>query len=442
MILPPLTKKIHYAKPSQYINSLSRFARLWGNKKFQLFILTSLLALLLAGCQDRGVVGSKMPGRGLDVSADTFQIDAIGAVHLKPTTGNQHYFSAGKFHDPLFGNLTLTGLVQPTLANKDSSHSFANGTKIMLKLYIHHQGVYGDSSDAERFKLIAIDQKWRAKQWNIHEKVDLVPGSTVGTFSVKNQDSVMIPLSQSFVKKYKSFFQRTDSSRNLDYLNHLHGFAVVPQNAKKIVAFTPDSSSLVITNIKVHTDSTDKLDTLRNIGLRYWAYTLNRSDTTNSVPKTTKIFNTLESIAHFHFNISTNEVDPNNISKIELLIHRPQKQLQESIGQAGSHAIRPPNDTLNLYYRGGDKEEELLEAIYPAGIHPSYINGIYNKADSAYHFDITGNKIGWIFDSDSSQSFYIVPNFTDGIIRSSLLFNSQSSSHTSPKIIITHTHNK
>jgi hypothetical protein len=440
MILPPLIKKTQYAKLSQYINSLSRFAHLWGKKKFPLFIIISLLALLLAGCQDRGIVGSNMPGTGLDVSADTFQVKAIDAVHLEPTTGNQHYFSAGKFHDPLFGNLTLTGLMQPTLANKDSSHSFGSDTRIMLKLYIHHQGVYGDSLDAERFKLIAIDQKWRAKQWNIHEKVDLGSNSTVATFSVKNQDSVMVPLSQSFVKKYKSFFQRTDSSRNLDYLNQLHGFAVVPQNAKKIVAFTPDSSSLVITNIKVHTDSTDHLDTLRNIGLRYWAYTLNRSDTTNNVPKTTEIFNTLESIAHFHFAISTDQVDPNNISKIELLIHRPQQQLQASIGQAGSHAVRPPNDTLKLYYKGRD---DLLENIYPGpGIHSSYINGIYSQADSAYHFSITGNNISWIFDSDSSRSFYIVPNFTDGTIRSSLLFNSRSPSHTSPKIIITHTHNK
>jgi hypothetical protein len=441
MRLPILIKKNHHAKPPQNINSRSRLTHFAGEKKFQfLTILASLLLILqLTGCEDRGVVGSTLPGTGLKVTVDTFRINAINPVQLTAITGNQRYFSAGKFHDPLFGSVNISGLIEPLLASKDSSHSFGKDTKMMLKLFIHNKGVYGDSIGTEHFKLVAINQIWRAKQWNIHKKIHLVSGSTVGTFSVSNQDSVMIPLSDKFVQKYKTFYERTDTARNKDYLDQFHGLAVVPQNAQKIIAFDPFRSGLIIIDMNVHTDSTVQRDTLKNIGLRYWAYSLSRSDSSSNSSATIKVYNTLENIANFHFSLSSNQINPNNISKVELIISRPQQQLEASISQAGPHAVRPPNDTLKLYLSGAD---ELLESLDPGNGRPqSYVNGIYGKTDSAYHFNVT-RQIGWIFSPDSSRSFYIVPNFTDGIIRSSLLYNSKAAGHDVPKIIITHTHNK
>jgi hypothetical protein len=440
MKLPALIRKNHHAKTSRNISLRSRFIHLAGNKKLRLFsaLAALLLILQLTGCQDTGFVGSKLPGTGLKVSSDTFQVNAVHSVRLKAITGDQPFFSAGKFHDPLFGNVKVTGVIEPFLAPKDTSHSFGKDTKMLLKLLIHHKGVYGDSTSAEHFKLIAINQIWRAKQWNIHQKVHLVSGSDVASFSVKNQDSVMIPLSKKFARKYQTYYKRTDSTRNSDYLNHFHGLAVVPQNAKKIVAFDPVRSSLVIRGMNVKTDSTVQHDTL-NIGLRYWAYSLNRSDTSNSGSKTIKVYNTLENIANFNFSLSPEQIDPSNISKAELVISRTQKQLKTSISQAGPDAVRPANDTLKLYRRRGN---DLLESLDPGNSKPQpYVNGIYSKVDSAYHFNITGH-IGWIFSSDSSQSFYLVPNFTDGIIRSSLLYNGRAAKPVLPKIIITHTHNK
>jgi hypothetical protein len=131
----------------------------------------------------------------------------------------------------------------------------------------------------------------------------------------------------------------------------------------------------------------------------------------------------------FKIHLSSKEVDPTNVSRAELVIYRNNKRLEESLAAAGPHIVRPSIDTLRFQFAGTDELPQLINTGGVQGL------AVYNKADSSYHFRLTG-ILPNIENADSSLFLYITPGKNNGIIRSNLLFNNQAGK-ASPKIIIT-----
>lgn len=438
MTLANLIKKFNSFKITGAIHLFNPFAP--SRRKLLFPCLAIFLALLCAGCQESGLVGTKMPGNSLGVTTDTFEVAGTQSISLESVAGRRMYLSAGQFQDPLFGDIKVTDLLLPALVSYDSSYTFDQKSSLKLKLYIHTKSVYGDTTSREKFKLLPINEIWRGNQRKIHESLRLASGSAVGTFTAGRQDSMVIPISNGFWQEYLTYYRSTDSTRTTDYRDQFHGLAIVPQNSGKIVTINAVKSHFLVTGAKHQTDSTTTRDTLK-LGFKDWAYTLNRTNASQPDSGSTKIINTLENVLQLKVHLSTDDINPKNVSKAELVIYRNSQKLKTSLSGKGPNLTRPASDTLFLYRAGGDKDE-LLKTLDPVNSsRVPRIPAVYNEDDNAYHFLLTAN-LSWIINSNSNLSLYLVPNVNNGIIREGLLFNNRASDVLQPKIIVTHTNTK
>ena len=408
----------------------------WNRTSYPVSIILGFVVLVqLAGCRDSGTVGSVgLPSRSSEINTDTTQLSDLHTNALNAYSGDRSYFSAGHFQDPLFGDIKSIGLIKPNLASNNGNYFFDQKTQMKLKLIINKESVYGDPSAGEKFKLVEIAKPWRGQSWRLKNQVQLVQDSVVGSFTVTSNDSVTVPLSSHFVNKYGNYFNNTDSTRNTDYRRNFYGFALVPQNSNKILAFDPGNSYFIATNIKVSTDTTTQRDSL-HISPMGWAYNLNRKEASDSISGTTKVYNTLEKTLSFNYDFSSKNINPITLSKAELVIYRDELQYNNSIAQAGSNVERPKSGTLYLHLANSG---ELPQSIDPGS---PLISATYNDSDKAYHFNLTRLiKSGSLENIGSNMSFYIKSGRNDGVIRSNILFNSNAGTKA-PKIIITSTNN-
>jgi len=412
------------------------------------FILSIAILLQMGACSDSGSVGNGLPGPGSEVQVDTFNVTEIGADTLYSFSGNYGYFSVGRFQDPLFGEVNATALIKPALPDRsdNSTVSFGDNTQMTLYLAIHNETTYGDTLASVPFNLVEINELWRGREWKTTDEVPLV-GSPIASFTMNNQDTVKIEFSEEWVQKYGNYFNRPDSSdlnRDSLYVREFWGFAIVPQDGGKIITPNPYDSHIMATNMDVSADSITN-DSL-SIGLWDWAYSVDRADMNQGEAGSNKVISTLERVVHFDFDFSTENLNARNIAKAEIVIYRNNLLLEQSISQAGDAATRPPADTLRLHVVD---QEELPQSIDPGS--PLYsesqtspvqnrnLVGIYNEKDQAYHFNVTSYVASGRFGNLASRfSFYLTFKNSNGVMRSTVLYNADTEGKV-PKVIITST---
>ncbi len=416
------------------IRSLCKRLKRMLNGNFSLLAVISGIAVLLlfTGCESTGSVGDSLPSNSSDLIVDTVQVKPLHVDTLNAYSGDTRpYFSAGHFQDPLFGDVKATGLMKPALAPNGDSLQIDEDTKIKLKLAVNKEAAYGDTLAAEQFKLVEIARLWRGKDWRLDDKVPLVPGKTVASFKVTDEDTLEIPLSSDWVQKYAAFFNRPDSVGYSKYRHNFYGLALVPQDSGKIITINPRDSYFIATKIKVSTDSSTSRDSL-HIGLSNWAYSLNRSGTPPASAKTTKIYNTLARTLSFNIDFSSDSIEPSNVTKAELILYRDSLQLKQSLSQG---AVRPESGPLYLYYVDKD---EFPQSVDPGSPSPA-ARSIYKKSDDTYRLNITRLvRSGYFVKANPAMAFYIVLSSNNGVILSDILFNDEAG-EKSPKIIITST---
>ena len=397
-----------------------------------IFILA--LILQLNGCSDSGSVGGAIDDDQANLQVDTLEATQFGTEMLNSYTGNNRFISAGRFQDPLFGDIFAMGLFKPILADNSDTLSFNQDTEMILRLSINGETTYGDSLANVTYNLVEIAENWRAPAWRLNDEIQLFADTPVASFTVADKDTIEIPLSDEWVQKYGEFYNQTDSTRRSDYLDQFYGLAIVPQNSGRIITINPDSTEIQINNVEAQSDIVDD-DTLRARIFDY-AFSVDRTNEADIGPETTKIYNTLERVITLDFDFSSDAFKSINIAKAELVIYRDSLMLGESISQAGENTVRPSAGPLRLHLVEGD---ELPQSIDPGS---PIAGGNYSEKDQAYHFNLT-NLIsqGFFQQADSSLKLYITQRTNGGVIRSNLLFNNQSGEN-SPKLIITSTNNR
>lgn len=176
-------------------------------------VIIVALTVLLTGCEEPGVVGSDIADEGANVRIDTLKIEDYNLTSEPPVfTGNRTYISAGRYEDQLFGDLTATSVIRPSLdaSMLDTLHPDA---EFMLELKISRENVYGDTTSTSEFEFREISRSWRGTAWRLDSPVE-VNQTVVNAEPVQigMQDSVVVPLSASWYQKYRDFFYDNSSS--------------------------------------------------------------------------------------------------------------------------------------------------------------------------------------------------------------------------------------
>ena len=409
-------------------------------------IFSALVLFQIGGCTDSGSVGGSLPGSNSDVQVDTLEITGLQSDTLESFSGSLNFFSAGRFQDPLFGDLEATGLIKPALPASNEDLSFDNNTQMRLRLAINRDAVYGDTLADAEFDLIELREIFRGNAFMLNDEVQIpdiidgegpIMGTRVGSFTVNNEDTVEVELSPTWVSRYGSFYNSTATNRDSAYVREFFGLAVVPRNDVKIVAFNPIDSRFIATELERSANADTTVSDSIGITPREWAFSLERTNIQDSDPGSLKIISTLERVIRFDFDFSLENLGSRNISRVELVFPRDNVLLDENNLQPG--VVRPLGNRLLLHSVEGDELPQSIDPGNPIGPPRSLPpTGFFDEEIRAYRIDVTPNVLSRQLENiDENQSFYLTLGANNGLIRSSILYNSEAAADNRPSVIIT-----
>jgi hypothetical protein len=403
--------------PFQHVSSL-----------FLIFICC--ISLGISGCENPGAVGSGLTDPESEVIIDTLVIDGVQAVNPNSYSGELSFFSAGQYDDPVFGSMTARGFLKPALPS--DADTMRADAKMLLRIMLDGNQIYGDTEAAQQFDIYEIDELWRDRALMINDDIQVNTGTQIGSFTVGiGEDSVTTELSQSWVDKYRQYTDTTNADSLYKY--NMSGLALVPNNGGKIVPLRADSTSFIIQH--------PEADTF-DVSLNQWGYTLERGGNTSFPQGSVPLYSTYESILNFKdLGISELDVPPPGLSRAELVLYQNEAAMEQGLPAKPRAEQRPESITIDLHLAEPEYIPENIDPGVPLNQGQSVfrVQGSYSASNNAYRFDIT-NMVERIIRSGSPENreFYVTfPN--DGIIKPGLIYTdvAQVPERFKPKVIIT-----
>lgn len=412
-----------------------------GRPAFVAVILSVFVLLQFSGCTDSGTVGGAFPGSGANVQVDTLELSQLTADTLNTISGGLSNFSIGRFQDPLFGDISATAILRPTVANSNEVYAITENTRMQLKLAVNRDAIYGDTLAAAKFDVYEAANVFRSNEVTYRDEIQIT-GSPVGSFSITNQDTVTVDLAGSWVQKYATFYNDTTFARDSTYAREFPGLVIVPQNSAKIAPLSSGSRFLA-TNLDISEDADSTVSDSLILGLRDYGFTVDRTDVATSDPSSSIIHNTLERVYWFDFDFSKNNLGSRNIVNVKLVFYRDNTMLNAA--PLGSNEVRRIDGNLRLHLVEGDELPQSLDPgnpyTLPNGIGlEDLTTGYYQEDDGAYYIDLTSPILGNRLESvEEGDRFYLTFALNDGTIRSSIILNTLAGTAASPKVIVTST---
>src|SRR5699024_2370035 len=216
-----------------------------------LTVLCSAL-ILLAGCDSPGSVGSGLTDSGAEVQVVKDTITVTEIHQFNSFSGNYRAISAGQFNDPLFGEISATSFLKPSLPSADTL--FAQGGALMkLRLLYNTSMVYGDTLSSQTFDIFPITEYWRPNAHKIGDKLQINENKKVASFTLGEVDSLEVILDEQWVNQHYRPYAEADSSAidfngsvDSNYKDQEYGLAKVPVNRNKAIPFVKISTSYFI----------------------------------------------------------------------------------------------------------------------------------------------------------------------------------------------------
>ncbi|WP_445665483.1 hypothetical protein [Fodinibius sp. AD559] len=386
-----------------------------------------------SACENPGSVGSDITGPTSEVVQDTLIIDGLTSVDATSYSGEQNFFSAGSFDDPLFGSMDVTGYLKPNLPA--SSDTMKADGELLLRIMYNLGQVSGDSVGTQQFGLYQIDQYWRDRVLKVNDKLSL--GQKLGEFSVGSEDSLMINLSDlasEWVDKYRTYAEdsKADETGSVDstYKYDAHGLALVPQNSTKILPLYRDSTRFVIEH--------PEADTF-DVSLNRWGYYLNRGSNTTIPQGSIPLHSTYENVLNFkRLGIDQLDIQVSGLSRAILVLNENTDALEQSLSGEPSTIKRAKEQVAYLHLADPEGLPENIDPGAPLNS-PTRLQGSYSVENGTFRFDVTRlveNIIRNGFPEDR-EFFITLPN--NGVIKSTLIMtdDDQVPAGLKPKIIIT-----
>lgn len=395
------------------------------NKGF-ISLCIPLLAILVifSSCEDPGSVGNNFVDDP-EVVYDTLALDNISTVNFNGYTGRFPYITIGTFSDPIFGEVTGTGMVKPSVNFNipDSLGIDGNNFNMKLKLQVDSISTFGDTLSAPTFSLYDITSNWRGNSQRTNTGVTYNESEEVGNFTIQpGQDSLIVNLSEGWKDSFAEVYNNTAENADSVYQYEFGGLAIVPTGGSSRINFLNASNTqfLVIT--------TDGADTL-TVNLRDWAFDIERNAASKPAG-TTAIHSTIEEMMKLTFPISEikDRYKGVNVLKAEIIFNQAASELSSSLG---ANEIRPSLNFLNF-----SLSVETQQAYDYQLLEPDFV-AAKPSGEAFYRSNVTNYFNNVMFGGETRNELFIGAGSSTGILRSTLIYNNSAPDNVKPKLIIT-----
>lgn len=410
--------KNNKTNPDPYnANSTNRPATL---RLLTFLFAATMLAAGLQACDDGGTVGSSFTPDESKVNTDTLKIQSTSEVSAPTFSGNEAHVSAGEYHDMLFGFQKTTALFQPELSY-DNLDTIVSDASAYLELEIDE--IYGNADASTEFTLYEINRRWRGRSWRPDSVAQIIKDgpieSSMGSavYPDDEEDGILtVPVADFWLNEYREYFNDQD---NDGYIENMFGFAMKTEGAENIISFNVEGSRLVVDN---------PADTLGHTGFRNVAYSLEADrETEFSKDESTLIYNTFENFMKLDFEITSEFIDADNISRAELVLYKDSDLLEQTLEPQHQ---RNSADVLDVYLLTA---ADLQLAIADEPIFQ--IN--YDEEVEAYRLNVTSYiRRQLMDDSDQAGRLHVITGNQYGKLLNTALFNHNSEEYF-PRLLIT-----
>lgn len=394
-----------------------------ANKGFLTFCIPLLILFFISSCEDPGSVGSEYADRPT-LTFDTLEISQTQKLSYIGYSGLLSFIPLGEFSDPLFGDVSTLGLFKPTRTpSVPDSIEIAESFDMKLELKFDSLQTYGDTLSQSGFSIYEVTSDWRGSTLRFND--DIQYGDLVGSFTVGEEDSLVIDLSEQWKQKYKSYYFNEDANADSAYNYEFQGLAVVSNQPNSKISFTTINQSKFFLINGIDSDTTDTV----NIPLNDWGFTLQRE--VDPEPEGTfPIHTTLEGLLEVTIPDSLLKVQNNrkNIVRADLVFYEAQEVLNSTLP---ANSVRLDVFTLNADI------EETFEPEYEYQFGSRDFVGTRGETENSFQIGITSYVNDLIFGERDTQKLIIGIGSSSGAIRSSLLYDENGPAEYRPRIIIT-----
>lgn len=396
------------------------------NKGFvSLYISLLALIIFLNGCEDPGSVGSGFINEP-SIMADTLTLDNTATENFVGYTGNFGLFSIGRYSDQLFGDVQTVGLLKPirSVNIPDSLDIVGDNFSMKLQIQLDSLNTYGDTLSTSEFSIYEVTETWRGNEIRSNSEVAYNSASPVGTFTIGQEKSITVALSETWKDQYYTHFSSTEDNADSTYRYEFHGLAIVPESNTNKISFMSSSISQFLIL------SPDESDTVR-VGLNNWAYYVERTGAVEN-PETTSLFTTLEEVMRIDLPVETlkEEYSSKNILSARLVIQENTEGLNNSL--ATNHS-RPNLNLLNLHL-GTDFDEAFEYQL----TQPEFTATRDTVSTETYSSNITLLLNNLFYGGAETDEIYVGIGSFSGVLRSTQIYNGNAQANLRPKLIISY----
>jgi hypothetical protein len=337
--------------------------------------------LLLSGCKSENSISADFAAKLPKVRVDTIYVtdmypDSLlmfnGALNLDVVVGVR-YGAAGSYADPVFGQTDAIHLMRPRLVSKALLDTINQNTRIFLE--IRKEAITGDTLNPISFNLVEINRGWRGNAWTKDSSISNGLGQTLATFTWTNEDSVLIPLPESFRHRYSLRSYAPDSISVPD----IYGFAVVPTGSGKLVMIRSENSRMFLFHTYTITGTTRDTTIRRAVFMRSWATSWTASG--RNVPAGSMLVdNTFRNMISFDIEATPEKLGTRNVLNAELVMF--EDTVNNRLNLPPNH-VRAQSSQMDLYQLAQSDLRYDLYSVLPS------LRMQFNASDKSYRTTLT-----------------------------------------------------
>jgi len=406
----------------------SRFKK--GSRSAITAFMVLALFFSIASCDNEGIVGGELTSGEDRVETSTFAIDDISVVSDNGFSGLLSYSGIGIVNDPVYGTITSSGLLKPSITQAEIDNFSEN---FSLKLMLHFNAArYGDTTGTSQYNIYEINERWRGEEIQYNDPVSVDQSTLIGTFQVSDEDSVKVPVSQAFNQKYRQFFNDTTALRDSTYRFEFPGLAIVPAGQNTKIDFlrhqeaADDTSNTPVTRFLVENQQDSLIATMPVIDH-------GNSMTRTNAPENTDglvLHNTMENILNVNIDIPADEFLGREVVNAQLIFN----------------VDTTPEDMAPMIFRRLDNEfirGHIFETD-PLSLHSEIfarqasVGATLDDEDNVYRVALTQFVIDRLYgEGETSPPLYITNQGNNGLYVSTTFYGPDAAENLRPRLIIT-----
>ncbi len=409
---------INGSKPNLKMQYRKHFSRLSA-------LITSLLLIgFFTGCQESGSVGGAIEDPEDRVITTEVEITNITVLSDNGYSGRLLNSAAGYVEDPLFGTIESATLLKPSISQSDIEE-ITSESEVRLRLVLNPEQ-YGVDTRVN-YNVYEVGEIWRGRQLQYNTPVTL-SNILVGSFSARNENTVDVQLSASWVQNFRQRFNSESADRDSTYRYQFPGLAIVPEGQNQRTHFfryqqaEDDTLGVGVTRLIVENQDEELSGELPMLD---WATTMTRQN----VPDSNDSFildNTLENLLKLELDLDSGQFKNQQIVNVQLVFHE-----HESITMQGNFE-RPLVNSIRAHAFATEPESIINDIFTRQAFFVST-----RSEDGIYKLNATDFVLSHLFGEDETPTLYFSAQSNNGIFYSTKLYNHNGPANKTPRLVIT-----